>query len=77
MIKKNIPDLIIHIGFPKCASSTLQEAFFIDEIGYLSAFRVKPIKANTPVSSEPAQKQDQGCGVIFQESKSGTIGIVD
>lgn len=28
-------DLIIHIGFPKCASSTLQKVTFKDEEGYL------------------------------------------
>ena len=34
-----MPDLIIHIGFPKCASTTLQNQVFKHEDGYLGTYK--------------------------------------
>ena len=52
-----MPDLIIHIGFPKCASTTLQNQVFKNTEGYLGTYKglpkaenlAKQFKAVTPV----------------------------
>jgi hypothetical protein len=35
-------DIIFHIGFPKCASTTLQNKVFINETGYLGTAKTMP-----------------------------------
>jgi len=52
-----MPDLILHLGFPKCASTTLQNKVFKEEVGYLGTHKklpknknyAKQFKATTPV----------------------------
>lgn len=43
---RTMPDLIFHIGLPKCASTTLQNQVFRSEEGYLGTATGLPLKEN-------------------------------
>ena len=66
-----MPDLIIHIGFPKCASTSLQKLVFEDERGYVGAFRGIMISINFHVNSELVQRLTLGNETVFHKPENG------